>query len=109
MALRTVPAIIALVLMAAHFLRAGQMELVVLCIVTPSFLLIKKRWALVLVRGVVYLGVLVWLRTAYLLVQQRWEMGAPWMRMLAILAGVAVFTAVAAHLLGSEKASKSYH
>jgi hypothetical protein len=108
MLIRILPAIFACILLAAHFLRAGHKGLVLLCVFTPFLLLIEKRWALTWVRVLISLGALVWLQTTAALVYQRWGVGAPWVRMLLILAGVAFFTAFAAYLLGSDKVRQRY-
>lgn len=107
--IRIVPALLAFVLLAAHFLRAGHMALALLAVLTPFLLLIKKPWALGLVRILISLGVLVWLQTTIVLVYQRWGIGAPWVRMLLILAGVTAFTVFAAYLLGSDKVRKRFY
>ena len=106
--IRILPALFAFVLLAAHFLRAGHRGLVLLCVFTPVLFLFQKRWALIAVRILLSLGVLVWIQTAFSLVYLRWGMGAPWVRMLLILAGVAAFTAFSAYLLGSEKVGEKY-
>jgi hypothetical protein len=103
MLIRILPAIFAFILLAAHFLRAGHRGLVLLCVFAPLLLLFQKRWALTAVRILLSLGVLVWLQTSFSLVYLRWGMGAPWVRMLLILGGVAAFTAFSVYLLGSEK------
>lgn len=108
MVLRIIPVVTAFLLLAAHFLRDGNMALVLLCVLAPFLLLFKKRWSLILVRVLLLLGALVWLQTTIALVQYRWESGAPWLRMLLILVGVTAFTLFAAYGLGSERVKKKY-
>jgi len=107
-ALRIVPVVLAFLLLAAHFLRDGNMALVPVCLLIPFLLFIKRRWAHVTVRILTFLGAAIWLQTTIVLVQHRWVTGAPWLRMLLILSGVAAFTLFAAYLLGSETVRKNY-
>ena len=108
MILRLLPFILASLLLAAHFLRSAHTLLVILCLLTPLLLLIKKRSILVLLQCVAYLGVLVWIRTIYILVRQRIGMAEPWGRMILILLGVAVFTFLAGYLLNSGLLKERY-
>jgi hypothetical protein len=105
---RLIPVIIAFLILAAHFLRDGHLILTAASILVPGLLLLRKRWVLTLVQGLAYFGAAVWLYTASVLVQQRIMAGVPWVRMLIILFGVAVFTLFSGHLLTSESIKKHY-
>ena len=102
MILRLFPFILASLLLAAHFLRSAHTLLVVLCLLTPLLLLIKRRSILMLLQCLAYLGVFVWIRTMYILFRQRIGMAEPWGRMVLILLGAAVFTFLAGYLLNSD-------
>jgi hypothetical protein len=108
MTLRLLPLILASLLLAAHFLRSAHTLLVVLCLLTPLLLLVKKRSILILLQCLAYLGVLVWIRTTYILVRQRIGMAEPWGRMVLILLGVAMFTFLAGYLLNSDSLKRRY-
>lgn len=97
--LRRLPALLALLLLGAHFLRFGQLPLVALCLALLVPLFLPRRWAQGLVAGALGLGALVWLWTLIGDVQQRLAFGAPWLRLALILGTVAAFTAWAAWLL----------
>ena len=92
-ALRRLPALLALLMLGAHFLRFGQIALMVLCfgLLVPLFLL--RPWAQVVVRGALALGTLVWLWTLAQDARERLAYGEPWLRPVIILGGVAAFTA----------------
>lgn len=105
---RLIPFMLASLILGAHFLRGGSTILVAVCVLFPLLLLIKKRWVLQLLQGFALVGALIWASAAYVLVQSRLEAGAPWMRMLLILGGVAVFTLWAGFLLRSETVQKRY-
>jgi hypothetical protein len=108
MFLRIVLLIFAFLLLGAHFLRSGNIFLIVVSVLTPCLLLVKKRWSLLLLRWLTYFGALVWIHTTFVLVRQRIAIGAPWGRMLLILAGVTVFTFCAGYLLNSDVVKRRY-
>lgn len=92
------PALAAL-LLGAHFLRAGRWAFVLLSLVAPALVLVPRPWARPWLRILLTAGALRWLHTTWVLVQARTAVGAPWLRMAAILGGVALFTVAAAALL----------
>ena len=108
MFLRLIPFMLASLLLGAHFLRYGRIILVAFCVLLPLLLLIKKRWVLLLLQGLAFVGALVWVHTTYVLVQLRIAAGAPWTRMLLILCGVTAFTVFAGTLLRSESLNRRY-
>lgn len=108
--LRSIPAVLALLLLAAHFYRAAAIVPAVVCVAAIALVFVKRPWALLAVRIGLAAGTLVWIVTAWRIATQRMEAGMPYSRMLAILGAVAAFTAVAAWALGTasdRKASRS--
>lgn len=101
--LRRLPALFALLMLGAHFLRAGQTPLVLLALVLLVPLFIPRPWAQASVRWPLALGALVWLGTLAGSVRQRLAFDEPWLRLALILGAVAAFTAWAAWLLREEK------
>jgi len=63
MILRIVPLVIASLLLAAHFLRGGSLGLMVVTVLAPLLLLIRKRWSLIVVQLSAYAAAAVWLYT----------------------------------------------
>ena len=96
---RTIPAILAFLLLAAHCFRAGWMILVPLCLAAPLLLLVARRGAMITVRALLVAGALEWVRTLTVLALGRRAVGAPWFRMALILGVVAAFTVCSALLL----------
>ena len=90
---------LALLLLAAHFFRAGLMPLTVLCVMLLGLLFVRKAWAVRVLQAVLALGALEWLRTAWVFAAARAAQGQPYGRLLAILGAVAAVTAIAALLL----------
>ena len=109
MIIRLIPLIIAFLLLGGHFLRSGHLIFTGASILAPFLLLIKKRWILLSVQWLTYLGAIVWIYTTFSLVQQRRMAGAPWVRMSLILSGVTVLTLFAGYLLNSDIVKRRYH
>ncbi len=97
-------AALALWLLAAHLFRAEAIVLAVVTVLAPLLLLIPSRAARLVVQVMLALGAVEWLRTLAMLAASRIFMQQPWLRMTFILFAVAVFTAVAALLLGRRTA-----
>jgi hypothetical protein len=93
-ALRLLPAALALLVLGAHFLRAGNLALVAVALAVAALLFVRRPWAARAVQGALVLGTLEWLRTLLLLVGERRAAGAPYLRMTLILAGVTLATAL---------------
>ena len=101
--LRIIPVVLSTILLAAHFLRTGATGLVVLCLAVPALLLLRRAWAVTVVRVFLVLATLEWVRTLAGNVAERQATGEPWQRMALILAAVAAFTAMSAWLLRTAK------
>ncbi len=90
--IRLLPVLISLLLLAAHFFRAGQMPVVLLVLLSPGLLLFRRVWAVRIMQGVLLAGGLEWIRTAVVLAMFRHELGLPWLRLVLILGSVALLT-----------------
>jgi hypothetical protein len=93
-ALRLSPVIICLLLLAAHFYRAGQLLLTIACLALPLLLLMRRPWVPRLFQALLLLGALEWLRTLYVFAGMRNAFDQPWGRLAVILGAVAAFTAL---------------
>ncbi|MBI4965558.1 MAG: hypothetical protein HY913_19940 [Desulfomonile tiedjei] len=108
MVLRTVPLLIAALLLAAHFLRAGSLGLTAATILMPLLLLIRRRWSLIIVQLSAYVGAGVWLYTTINLVQERIMFNRSWGAAAIILGSVTLFTIFAGLLLNSRAMKNKY-
>lgn len=97
-ALSLLPAVVGCILLAAHFLRFYAMGVVVVCMLLPFLLLVRRGWAARIVQAALLLGVLMWARAGYVFALQRISAGESWRRLVIIIGGVALFTLVAAAL-----------
>lgn len=99
MILRIALFVLTALLMAAHFLRAGDYLLVALCLAAPLLFFLRTRWSLMVLQGLSFAAALVWLATAWQIAEMRQMFGQPWLRSALILGSVAAFSAVAGLLL----------
>ncbi len=97
--LRLLPSFLSGVLLGAHFLRWGNIFLVLLSVAFPFMILARRRWAKIAVQCFLAFGTFVWLLVAWKIGQDRMAMGMPWIRMAVILSCVAAFNVAAALLL----------
>lgn len=99
--MRVFPAVLMSAVLAAHFLRWSQGGLVVVALLAPLLLILKRKWTLTVVQLLLIAGVVVWLQTGIAIVQQRLPAGEPWGRAAIIMTVVALSTIGAAALLRS--------
>ncbi len=108
MALRIAPFIAAALLLAAHFLRLGNLLLVALCLAAPLLLLWRQRWVLLVLQLLAYAAAATWIVVAVRLVDARMASGQRWTMAAVILGVAALFTVLAGLLLNSRAVSKRY-
>lgn len=106
--LRLLPAVLALLVLAAHFYRAGLAFLVPACIGLVLLLAVRLAWVPRVVMVALLLAALEWLRTLLVLADARLEAGQPWLRLAVILGSVTVLTLAAAWPLRSAAARGWY-
>jgi hypothetical protein len=94
--LQLAPALLSLVVLGAHFLRAGDLVLLFGVLLVVALLAVPRRWAARLVQLALVLGALEWVRTLLHLVAARSAAGQPIARLIVILACVASLTALSA-------------
>jgi hypothetical protein len=100
--LRLLPAALALLVLAAHFYRAGLVFLVPVCIGFLVLLSIRLAWVPRAVAVALLIAAAEWLRTLVMLAGERIDAGQPHARLVAILAGVTAATLLAAWPLRTE-------
>ena len=106
--LRLLPVFISLLLLSAHFFRAGQTVLAVIPIIFVMLLIIKEKMIPLLIQIALVLGAVEWLRTLISVAQMRMEYGMPWTRMAIILGAVALFTALSSLVFRSKGLRERY-
>jgi hypothetical protein len=106
--LRLLPVLISFLLLAAHFLRAGQTGVAFALIFLLPVLLVKKPWVPLLIQLVLFFGAVEWLLTLVSVAQMRIEFGSPWTRMAIILGSVALFTLLSGLVFWGKALSNRY-
>jgi ferredoxin len=97
------PAVLASLLLAAHFLRAARLPLALGAALLPLLLVPRLRFTLRALQLLLLAGALEWARSLAVIARLRAVHGLPFGRMTAILGGVALFTAAAALLLQARR------
>ncbi len=108
MALRISLFIVAALLLGAHFLRAGNLVMVALCLAAPLLFAWRSRWSLIVLQLLAYCATAVWIAAAIELVQMRQQLGQPWTVAVIILGTVALLTLLAGLLLNSRAIRARY-
>lgn len=97
-----------ILLLAAHFSRAGNPILMVLVLVFPFLFLIKKAWVIQVLQVVSYASAIIWVFSAYQYIVIRISNGQDWLRLMIILFVVALYSALTGYLLNSDKVKEIY-
>jgi hypothetical protein len=107
-ALLLLPVVVSLLVLAAHFLRSGNIALVGLVLVFMALLAVRRRWAARLVQVALLLGALEWVRTMAQLIGWRSQAGQPVLRMGVILGAVTLVTLSSALVFRSARLRRWY-
>lgn len=105
---RLIPVFLSLLLLSAHFFRAGQVVLMVIPLLLLIPLAFRQAWVPGMVQVVLWLGAIEWLRMIYSVAQYRIAHGDDWHRMAVILGAVALFTALSSLVFRSAGLRKRY-
>ncbi|MFQ6678750.1 MAG: hypothetical protein ACE5D0_10610 [Fidelibacterota bacterium] len=108
MILRLIPLIISWLILAAHFLRYGNILSALLCIMVPLLLIIPKRIILHIVQWFTFAGVLLWIKIGIDLVKLRFAFHDDYYRLAIIMTFVALFTFVSGLTLYHESFRRVY-
>jgi hypothetical protein len=98
--------VFAALLIAAHFLRAGNVLVSALCLATPLLFLLRRSWTLQLLQWLAYSAAACWLWTGWELVVVRRSANQPWALTAAILLAVAAVSAASGVLLSKNDADQ---
>lgn len=108
MFIRLAPVILSALLLAAHFSRHNAPILIVLSLLLPLMLLVRRPWAARFLQVVLILGAVEWIRTLIVLIRQRQAAGEDWVRMAVILGVVATVTLASALVFRIRRVRERY-
>ena len=106
--LRLFPVVLSLLVLGAHFSRAGLTPFVLACLALVLLLPVPRPWVARVIQFALLLGTLEWLRTLFVLVRMRSAMGEPWLRLALILGTVAAVTLASALAFQSRSLRQRY-
>jgi hypothetical protein len=106
--IRLSPVVISILLLAAHYYRAGHLLLVIIFSASVLLLFVMRPWVAAIIRTELVIGVIEWMRTAHNLVLLRQSMNEPWVRLLLILGGVALFTFASIFIFKNKSIAERY-
>lgn len=105
-AVRLTPIFLSALLLAAHFSRADNLPLILISLIAPVLLLVRRPWVVRVFQVALAVGALEWVRSLLAIAHTRQALGEPWVRMAVILGAVALVTASSA-LVFQTKALKA--
>lgn len=91
-----VPVILSLLVLGAHFFRAGQFPFVALVLALLGIVWVRRPWAARVLQAALVLGALEWGRSLVEIANRRLHEGQPWVRLVVILGSVTLVTALSA-------------
>ncbi len=100
--------IVALLLLSAHFFRAGSQAMMLLSLLLIALVFVRRPWAARLMQISLLLGAVEWVRSAIALAHARIALGQPFTRLALILGGVSLFTALCAFLLRLDRTKRYF-
>ncbi|MEZ4648053.1 MAG: hypothetical protein R3E97_04560 [Candidatus Eisenbacteria bacterium] len=106
--LQLLPAVLSLLVLGAHFYRAGDLLLVAPLPILLALLFVRRSWAARIVQGALVLGTFEWVRTLVILANYRAGVGLPYVRLVAILGVVALVCLLSALAFRSARARRWY-
>jgi hypothetical protein len=105
---RLIAPILGFALLAASFLRAGDTLMVIACAALALLLTVPRPWAARIAQLALALAAARWLWLTWALAEMRAGAGVPYLRMVAILGAVALFTLLAALVFESARLRRYY-
>ena len=102
------PAVLSLLVLAAHTMRLGAPLLMAIPLAVLVALAWPRRWVARMAQGVLVLGALEWIRVILAYVSVRQAHGMPWVRLAIILGSVAAVTFLSALLFQTARLRRRY-
>lgn len=102
------PVFLSLLMLGAHFVRAGLGLPALLTLFLIGALFIRRPWIVRIVQLALIGGTLEWIRTSVALVFMRQSLGLPWLRLALILGAVILLCVCSIFALESESLRERY-
>jgi len=102
------PAVLSALVLAAHFLRRGQLAPCALCLAAAALPALRRRWVPGALQAFLTLGTLLWMATLRAMVDERIDNHEPWHRLVYILGGTACVSALGVLLVSTRRVREHY-
>jgi hypothetical protein len=102
------PVILSLLMMGAHGMRLSQPILMAIPLAMLVLLPWPRKWVARTVQVTLILGALEWLRAMFSYILLRIHLDQPWLRLVFILGGVALFTSLSSLVFRSKSLAQRY-
>ena len=108
-AIQLLPPLFSLVLLAAHFLRSGNIVLVIILLLSPVILIIRKPVTARIIQILLVLASVEWIRTTVLTIIYRVHIEEPWGRYLIIMGTITLFSFLSIFVFFLNNLKASYY
>ena len=108
LSLQLLPVVLSLLVLAAHFLRSGNLLMVIVLLTVIGLLRVRRPWAAHTAQAALAIGVFEWIRTLIALAAERAKTGEPGERMVLILGSVALVTGLSMLVFGTARLRQRY-
>jgi hypothetical protein len=108
LALTLTPAVLSAIVLAAHFLRGGQLIACVLCVVVAALAWTREPWVPRAMQVFLALGTLEWAHTLVRLTGERRALGEPAGRLVVIMGSVIAVALLGAALLFTRRVREHF-
>lgn len=106
--LHLLPVALSLLVLAAHYLRGGNLLMVLVLLGIVGVLAVRRPWAARAAQVALAFGVVEWIRTMVVLAAERAKAGEPGERMVLILGSVALVTGLSILVFGTARLRARY-
>ncbi len=106
--LQLLPVVLSLLVLGAHFFRAGHVVMVAVVLALVALLGVRRQWAARALQVALVLGAVEWVRTLVRIAAERVAVGQPMLRLILILGSVALLTASSALVFRTERMRRRY-
>ena len=106
--LQLLPVSLSLLVLGAHFYRTGNLLLVAPLPILLALLFVRKPWAARILQGALLIGAVEWVRTLVILANYRAGVGLPYVRLVVILAAVALVCLLSSLVFRSRRVRRWY-
>ena len=103
-----IPTLLSVLIFVAHLVRNGMFLFAIPIVVMPLLLFVRQGWIARLFQIFLSFAALQFVLTGALIANERAKAGGPWIRVMVIMGGVALFALFAAALFETDRMHERY-